>query len=69
MSKFNPKDIVIIPSRHKGGEIIRVHPDGLSYDVRLTTLDPFTGKVEDHIEVFGEEELVPAPKRKGVIIV
>lgn len=69
MSKFNPKDIVIIPFRHKGGEIVRVRPDGISYDVRLTSLNPFIGKIEDHIEVFGEKELISAPKQKGVIII
>ena len=66
--KFKTGDLVAIPFRHMGGEIVRVHPDNYNYDVRLTSFNPLTFTVDDHIEIFGEAELRPLPKQKGVII-
>ena len=68
MDKFKEGDIVLIPFRHVGGQVVATRPDRESYNVRLTSFNPFTNHVEDHIEVFDEEELVPSPKEKGVII-
>ena len=67
MNKFKEKDIVLIPFRHVGGEVVRVHPDGMNYDVRITSFNPFTRQIDDHVEAFGEAELQPSPKEKGVI--
>lgn len=68
MARYAPGDPVLIPFRHAGGEVVSVRPDGTSYNVRIVTFNPYTRAVDDHVEAFGEAELAPAPKGKGVIV-
>ena len=69
MTKFKIKDLVAIPTLHKGGEVVGVNADENSYDVRIADFNPYNRKVDVYTKTFKEDELSPLDKKKGVIVI